>query len=63
MHIKNTKRAIGLVTELMGIRGPSCEESLVAQAIEKFLKENGLQGEIVYDNAHKKTPRPVRSAT
>lgn len=55
--IKNTKRAIQLVTELMAIRGPSCEEGQVAEAIEGFLKQHGLAGDIVYDNAHKKTPR------
>ena len=58
MPIKNSKRAIQLVTELMGIRGPSCEETLVAQAIETFLTQHGLNKDITYDNAHKKTPRP-----
>lgn len=56
--IKNTKRAIQLVTELMAIRGPSCEETQVAEAIESFLHEHGFAEGIAYDNAHKKTPRP-----
>ena len=56
--IKNSKRAIALVTELMAVRGPSCEETAVADAIVSFLSEHGLADHVTYDNAHKKTPRP-----
>ncbi len=56
--IKNTKRAIQLVTDLMAIAGPSCEETAVAAAITAFLDQYGLADGISYDNAHKKTPRP-----
>ncbi len=58
MTIKNSKRAIQLVSDLMSIRGPSCEETQVAQFIESYLKEHGLAEAVTYDNAHKKTPRP-----
>jgi tripeptide aminopeptidase len=55
----NESRAIKLVTRLMGIRGPSCEETEVAGEISDFLLDAGVpQSAISYDTAHKRTPRP-----
>lgn len=55
----NESRALKLVTQLMGIRGPSCEESELAEAIVRFLKDHGVaENAIQYDTAHKRTPRP-----
>lgn len=55
----NETRAIRLVTQLMGIRGPSCEETEVAGFISDFLIDSGVpQNAITHDTAHKRTPRP-----
>ncbi len=55
----NEKRAVELVMQLMAIRGPSCEESGVAQAITEKLTAMGVPpSAIQFDTAHKKTPRP-----
>lgn len=52
-------RALKLVTQLMSIRGPSCEEAAVAAAITTFLIDHGVEpAAIVHDTAHKRTPRP-----
>ena len=55
----NESRAIALVTELMAIEGPSCEETAVAARITTFLKSHGLsESAFLFDTAHKRTPRP-----
>lgn len=53
----HTKRAIDLVTQLMAIPGKSGEESQVADALVKLLKDFGVpQSCISFDGAHKKSP-------
>ena len=55
----NEARALKLVTRLMSIRGPSCEETELAATVVAFLKEHGVaESSIQYDTAHKRTPRP-----
>ena len=55
----NEARALKLVTQLMAIRGPSCEEAELAGAIVSFLKEHAFSdNQFQYDTAHKRTPRP-----
>lgn len=52
----NEKRAIDLV---MAVRGPSCEESKVAEVIVKKLKAAGVpDSAITFDTVHKRTPKP-----
>jgi tripeptide aminopeptidase len=55
----NESRAIKLVTQLMSIRGPSCEETQVAAEVSDFLLDVGVaENALAYDTAHKRTPRP-----
>lgn len=52
-------RAIDLVTQLMAIPGPSCQEGQVAQWVVERLREAGLGADqIQFDTAHKRTPTP-----
>lgn len=45
--------------QLMAIRGPSCEETAVADAIISILAEMGIErSAIQFDTAHRRTPRP-----
>ncbi len=45
--------------QLMALRGPSCEESNVAQAIIDKCKSIGVPADAIqFDTAHKRTPRP-----
>lgn len=54
----NERRAIDLVMQLMAIRGPSCEEADIANAIIDFLEQHGVERKfITFDTAHKRTPR------
>jgi tripeptide aminopeptidase len=51
------ERALELVTELMGIPGPSGQERLIAEAIERRLRDAGVPAEaIVYDSTPKRSP-------
>jgi tripeptide aminopeptidase len=53
----NEPRALKLVTQLMGIRGASCQERDLATAIVDFLQSHGVaDNAITYDTAHKRTP-------
>lgn len=53
----NEKRAIALVTKLMGIPGKSCEESLIADEVVATLKASGVPSSaITFDTAHKRSP-------
>ncbi|MFO1063368.1 MAG: M20/M25/M40 family metallo-hydrolase [Pirellulales bacterium] len=53
------KSALALVMQLMAIRGPSCEETAVADAIVSILAEMGIERSTVqFDTAHRRTPRP-----
>jgi tripeptide aminopeptidase len=55
----NEKRAIDLVMQLMAVRGPSCEETAVADFIVAKLLALGIdKSAITFDSAHKRTPRP-----
>ncbi len=55
----NSSRAIELVTQLMGIPGPSCEETALAEAVKKFVLDLGVPASAIqFDTAHKRTPRP-----
>ncbi len=54
-----SKRAIQLVTALLGLRGPSCDESEVAAYVIEQLNEMGIsEPHIHFDNAYKRTPQP-----
>jgi tripeptide aminopeptidase len=52
-------RALDLVCRLMAIRGTSCEETEIAQAVIAYLEQIGVdRQQIQFDTAHKRTPRP-----
>jgi len=51
------ERAIGIVMELLGVPGVSCEERDVARAIVRLLRRHGLpRRTVTFDTAHKKSP-------
>ncbi len=57
--MSSDSKAIELVMRLLSVRGPSCEENLVADAIVAELAKAGVDRSLVqFDTAHKRTPRP-----
>ncbi len=55
----NEKRALNLVMQLMAVRGPSCDETAIADVIVAQLLASGVpKTSIAFDAAHKRTPRP-----
>lgn len=57
MNKNESKYAIDLVMRLMAVPGKSCEEQLIAQAVEQELIQMGVSPKMIsFDTAHKRTP-------
>lgn len=55
----NEQEAIDRVLRLMAVPGKSCEERLIAEAVIEELRQGGVtQAEILFDDAHERTPSP-----
>lgn len=55
----NSPKALDLVSRLLAVRGPSCEEAeVVAFVVETLLAAGVANSNMTTDSAHKRTPRP-----